>query len=64
MRGTPCLPKSPKLVAQAPRRSFNSCNSSTDQLQAKLRKLLNADSKENLKEVSIWFIMNVNDRII
>lgn len=50
VRGTPCLPKSPKLVAQAPRRSFNSCNSSTDQLQAKLRKLLNADSKENLKE--------------
>lgn len=50
VRGTPCLPKSPKLIAQAPRRSFNSCNSSTDQLQAKLRKLLNADSKENLKE--------------
>lgn len=46
VRGPPVPPKSAQL-----RRSYNSSASSTDQLQAKLRKLLNADSKENLIEV-------------
>uniref|UniRef100_A0A1B6M4E7 Uncharacterized protein n=1 Tax=Graphocephala atropunctata TaxID=36148 RepID=A0A1B6M4E7_9HEMI len=47
VRGPPVPPKSAQL-----RRSYNSSASSTDQLQAKLRKLLNADSKENLIEDS------------
>ncbi|XP_046672008.1 protein FAM110B isoform X2 [Homalodisca vitripennis] len=47
VRGPPVPPKSAQL-----RRSYNASASSTDQLQAKLRKLLNADSKENLIEDS------------
>ncbi|XP_069676378.1 protein FAM110B-like isoform X2 [Periplaneta americana] len=42
----PLPPKSPRLVPAAQRRSGS--NPSGDQLQTKLRRLLNADSKENL----------------
>uniref|UniRef100_A0A1B6CH84 Centrosome-associated FAM110 C-terminal domain-containing protein n=1 Tax=Clastoptera arizonana TaxID=38151 RepID=A0A1B6CH84_9HEMI len=48
VRGPPVPPKSPHLASSSLRRSYNSTHSSGDQLQTKLRRLLNADSKENL----------------
>lgn len=45
-------PKSPRLVGLPQRRSTTPAPSCSDQLQTKLRRLLNADSKENLLDVS------------
>ncbi|KAK7789211.1 hypothetical protein R5R35_009442 [Gryllus longicercus] len=44
----PLPPKSPRLVSAAQRRAGSHPSGGSDQLQTKLRRLLNADSKENL----------------
>nr|CAD7265479.1 unnamed protein product [Timema shepardi] len=44
----PLPPKSPRLVSAAQRRSGSHHSAGSDQLQTKLRRLLSADSKENI----------------
>ncbi|XP_075231075.1 uncharacterized protein LOC142329963 isoform X2 [Lycorma delicatula] len=52
-------PKSPRLVNISQRRSTTPAPSCSDQLQTKLRRLLNADSKENLLDDGIHTQENV-----
>ncbi|XP_068084196.1 uncharacterized protein [Anabrus simplex] len=47
-------PKSPRLVSAAQRRSGSHHSTGSDQLQTKLRRLLNADSKENVFLGDSW----------